>query len=155
MLKKGDNVAGLTFTDHQGNTHCLDDFKDRSAVILFFYPMDFSPGCTREACYFRDYYREIVDLGGVVFGVSTNSADSHAKFGEKHKLPYPLIPDTDRRLSKTFGTGRLGGWLGNKRVTFVLAPDGEVIDVIRSELDMRAHAQRVVEILTKLKEQGR
>jgi len=152
MLEPGDRVGDLQFSDSEAVVCCLNDFRDRSAIVFFFYPKDFSPGCTKEACTFRDYHREIQDLGAEVFGVSTDTAEKHAEFKERHKLPYRLVPDTDGALSKVFGTGRLGGWLGNKRVTFIVAPDGTVIDRYQSELSMAGHVEHVIEILEQLKE---
>jgi len=152
MLGKGDAVGDLRFSDSEGKEHRLSEFADKRAVILFFYPMDFSPGCTKEACHFRDYYREICDLGGVVFGVSTDSVERHKQFKEKHHLPYPLIADANKSLSKTFGVRRLWGLLGNKRVTFVVAPDGRILEAIHSELSMSTHVERVIEVLKQLKE---
>lgn len=154
MLKKGDRVANLTFTDSDGRNYRLADFEGRRAIVFFFYPMDFSPGCTKQACHFRDYYQEIKDLGAEVFGASTDSAQSHSEFKEKHALPYPLISDADRSLGKVFGTGRLGGLLGNKRVTFVVAADGEIVEAIHSELSMTAHVEQVLQVLKTLGEKA-
>ncbi|MEW6356489.1 MAG: peroxiredoxin [Planctomycetota bacterium] len=155
MLARGDCVEDLSFTDSEGKTYSLDDFRNRSAIVFFFYPRDFSPGCTKEACAFRDHHQEIKDLGAEVFGVSTDSAERHGEFREKHRLSYRLVPDTDGALSKTFGTGRLGGWLGNKRVTFIVAPDGTIIDQFQSELDMVSHVEHAIEVLKHLKEKAK
>ena len=152
MLKKGDRVGDLTFTDSEGTSHRLSDFGTKRGIVFFFYPMDFSPGCTKEACHFRDYHREIVELGGEVFGVSGDSAESHSKFSEKHRLPYPLISDADGALRNAFGTSRLGGLLGSKRVSFVVSPTGEVVDVNHSELSMIGHVERVIEVLRRTEE---
>ena len=152
MLSKGDCVAELAFQDAEGNLYALADFEGKRAVAIFFYPMDFSPGCTREVCHFRDHHQEMRDLGAEVFGVSRDSAESHAKFRAKHGLGFPLIADEDGSLAKAFGTGRLGGLLGNKRVTFVVKPDSEIIEAIHSELSMVAHVECVIEVLKALKE---
>lgn len=152
MLKKGDRTGDFSFRDSEGREYSLAEFRGKRAVVFFFYPMDFSPGCTKEVCYFRDYYRELTDLGAEVFGVSANSAESHVQFREKHSLPYPLVPDTDGGLRRRFGTGRLGGLLGSKRVTFLVTPDGDVIETVHSELSMMAHVERAMEVLKELKE---
>jgi len=155
MLSKGDNVADLAFEDSDDNRYRLSDFKDKRAVVFFFYPMDFSPGCTKQACHFRDYYGEIKELGAEVFGISPSSAKQHSQFKEKYNLPYPLVPDADYSLSKTFGVARFVKILRPRRVTFVVRPGGEIVDAFHSELSMAAHAQRALEVLKRLKEEER
>jgi len=153
MLKVGDNVGNLEFKDFEGRSYRLSDFSDKRAVVFFFYPRDFSPGCTRQACYFRDYYHEIKELNAEVFGISTDSPKKHKRFKERYNLPYPLIADSNRELSRKFGVRRFGGLLGNKRVTFILSPTGKVVDVFQSEFSMIAHVEHVIEVLKGLEKQ--
>jgi len=151
VLRKGERVGELRFADSDGKEYTLGDFGQNRAVVFFFYPMDFSPGCTMEACHFRDSYDQIRKLGGEVFGVSTGSAQTQSRFRQKHDLPYRLIPDQEKMLSKTFGADRLGGLVLNRRATFVVAPDGEIVDAIHAEFSMAGHVKRAIETLERLK----
>jgi peroxiredoxin Q/BCP len=150
MLKKGDSVADLEFEDSVGREYNLKDFSTHKAIALYFYPKDFTYICTAQACHFRDHYKEIRELGGVVFGVSLDSEDKHNAFAEKFKLPFSLIFDRDKLLSNKFGSLRLGGVLRNKRVTFIISPKGEIVEVVHHQYDANVHADRFIEILKTL-----
>ncbi len=150
MLKKGDKVESLQFTDSEGKSYRLEDFTGKKAIGLFFYPMDFTRVCSAQVCHFRDRFGEIRQLGGAVFGVSMDSNEEHEAFIDRFELPFPLICDKDKRLGKLFGTLRLGGILRNKRATFIISPKGEILEVIHSEFNADIHADRFIEILQSL-----
>lgn len=149
-LKEGDVAPDFSATANGGGKISLADFKGKK-VILYFYPRDDTPGCTKEACGFRDYFAEFKNRGAVVLGVSTDSAQSHEKFVEKFKLPFPLLADEDKKIVEAYGVwgdksflGRV--YQGTRRVTFLIGDDGR-IKKIWPKVKPEQHA---VEILAAL-----
>jgi len=129
-LKAGDVAPAFTAPANGGGKVSLADFKGRH-VVLYFYPKDDTPGCTKEACAFRDEYAAIQAKGAVVVGVSTDPVKSHDKFVKKFKLPFPLLADEDRRIVEAYGVWGQKSFLGRKymgtyRVTFLIGPDGRI-----------------------------
>ena len=129
-LKEGDKAPDFAVTDQAGNTVRLKDLRGKK-VVLYFYPKDDTPGCTREACSFRDSFSKFKKRGIEVFGVSLDSEKSHQKFIDKFSLPFPLLADTERKLSESFGTygekkfmGRK--YMGNHRMTFLIDEKGKI-----------------------------
>ena len=134
-LKVGQKAPFFEGKDQSGNYVRLDDFIGKK-VILYFYPKDNTPGCTSEACNLRDNYRELIDKGFAVIGVSGDSESSHRKFAEKYDLPFPLIADTDKKIMSdygTFGEKKMYGktFLGIKRTTFIIDENGIIEKVIK------------------------
>lgn len=127
-LKVGDPAPGFTTHTNQGTTLSLSDLKGKP-VILYFYPRDDTPGCTKEACGFRDVYANIQRHGAVILGVSADTVKSHDKFVRKFKLPFPLLADTDKKIVEAYGVWGEKSFMGRKymgihRVTFLIGPDG-------------------------------
>jgi thioredoxin-dependent peroxiredoxin len=129
-LHEGNTAPEFSATTSRGGKISLADFKGQN-VILYFYPKDDTPGCTKEACAFRDGFAEFQKRGAVVLGVSTDSAASHDKFVEKFKLPFPLLADEDKKIVTAYGVwgdksflGRV--YQGTRRVTFLIGPDGRI-----------------------------
>ncbi len=151
MLEVGEKAPDFKVTTTQGDSAKLSDFVGKKNLVLFFYPKDDSPGCTREACYFRDTKAEFEKRNTVILGVSLDTEASHQRFQEKHSLNFPLISDKGKELSRMFGVLRLGGLLLLKRVTFVIDRDGLIRKVIRSETDMHTHVDAALETLDNLK----
>ena len=129
----------------------LKDLRGRRHVVLYFFPRDFTPGCTKEACAFRDRRAEVAALDAEIVGVSLDPPDKHAKFAEAYNLPYPLISDRDAAIASAYGVSRLGGWLPTKRVTFVIGKDGIIQRVIQSEFSIHRHIDDAVEALRRLR----
>ncbi len=132
-LEAGDRAPAFTLRDQDGATHRLSDYKGKT-VVLYFYPNDDTPGCTAEACSFRDHIDEIAEEGAVVLGVSTNSAEQHQKFRAKYDLPFPLLVDADSKVSTAYGAWGEKTLYGRKsigmiRSTFVIGPDGHLTKV--------------------------
>lgn len=130
MLEPGSPAPPFTLTDVQGHSVSLGDFAGRN-VVLYFYPKDDTPGCTKEACGFRDAWRELQDLGVAVLGVSADNAASHAKFATKYRLPFPLLSDPDHRVMRAYGAYGEKMMYGLKKVgvirsTVWIGPDGRV-----------------------------
>ena len=125
-LKEGDQAPSfLELTANKGST-----------VVLYFYPKDFTPGCTTEACDFRDLYEKIQDNNAIVLGVSPDSPESHEKFIAKHGLPYSLVPDEEHKIAEAYGVWTEKSMYGKKymgieRSTFVISPDGLIKKIFR------------------------
>ncbi len=129
-LKPGDEAPDFTAATHVGTTVSLADFKGKS-VILYFYPRDDTPGCTKEACAFRDGFAEFQSKGAVVLGVSTDPVKAHIKFAAKYKLPFTLLSDEEKRIVQAYGVWGEKSFMGRKylgthRVTFLIGPDGRI-----------------------------
>lgn len=133
MLEVGTVAPQFTATLDNGEMFNLAEWRGRKHVVLYFYPKDDSPGCTREACAFRDNYEPITALDAIIVGVSTDSADSHQRFREKYNLPFPLIPDTDTRLSKLYDARGILG-LTTARITYVIDKRGLIQGAFRHEV---------------------
>ncbi len=146
-LKLGDKLPRLTLKDQDGDNFHFSRVEDK-ALVIFFYPKDFTPGCTKEACSFRDHYEEFQDLGAEVIGISTDNENSHKKFATKHKLPFVLLSDKEKRARKAFGVkpGLLGLLPG--RETFVFDKDKKLIHKFNS----MGASQHIPEALNSLKE---
>ncbi len=132
-LAAGDRVPKFTLPDQDGTPHRLADYVGQ-IVVLYFYPRDDTPGCTAEACSFRDHYAEIAATGAVVLGVSTDDAASHARFRLRHNLPFPLLVDADAQVATAYGAwgekvlyGRTS--IGITRSTFIIGADGRLLRV--------------------------
>src|SRR5436190_15006820 len=129
-LKEGDKAPDFTATATDGRKISLSDFRGKP-VVLYFYPRDDTPGCTKESCAFRDEFSDFKKKGAVILGVSIDSAKSHAKFTDKYKLPFPLLADEDKTIVQAYGVWGQKSFLGRKylgthRVTFLIGPDGTV-----------------------------
>jgi peroxiredoxin Q/BCP len=119
-----------------------------STVVVYFYPKDFTPGCTTEACEFRDLYERIREQDAVVLGVSPDPPESHEKFIAEHGLPYSLVPDQDHSIAEAYGVWKEKSMYGRKfmgieRSTFVIAPDGTIKKIFR-RVKPAGHAEEVV-----------
>ncbi|MGH8494811.1 MAG: thioredoxin-dependent thiol peroxidase [Gammaproteobacteria bacterium] len=130
MLQQGDKAPDFSLAASNGKTVSLGDLKGRK-VVLYFYPKDDTPGCTKEACSFRDYNAEIEQAGAVVLGVSTDGAKSHERFIGKYDLNFLLLSDPDHQMSEAYGAwgekknyGRT--YMGTKRITYLIDEQGNV-----------------------------
>jgi peroxiredoxin Q/BCP len=129
-LKEGDVAPEFSAATSGGGRVLLADFKGKN-VVLYFYPKDDTPGCTKEACAFRDYFAEFKKRGTVVLGVSTDSTGSHDKFAGKYKLPFTLLADEDKKIVTAYGVWGEKSFMGRKylgthRVTFLIGPNGRI-----------------------------
>ncbi|HEV2329702.1 MAG TPA: thioredoxin-dependent thiol peroxidase [Verrucomicrobiae bacterium] len=135
-LKEGDKAPNFSAMATGGLELSLSDFKGKN-VVLYFYPKDDTPGCTKEACGFRDHFAEFRKLGAQVLGVSKDPAKSHKKFTDKFKLPFPLLSDEAHKIAEAYGVwgekkfmGR--AYLGMHRVTFLIGGDGRIKKIWRA-----------------------
>jgi peroxiredoxin Q/BCP len=146
-LKEGDPAPDFTSVTNEGRQLSLSEFRGKS-VVLYFYPRDDTPGCTKEACAFRDEFSALKQQGAVVMGVSTDSQKSHAKFTTKYKLPFTLLADEDKSIVQAYGVWGQKSFLGRKymgtnRVTFLIGPDGR-IRKIWTDVKPAQHAKEVL-----------
>jgi peroxiredoxin Q/BCP len=148
MPEIGDVAPDFSGVTQTGETLRLSDLRGRP-VALYFYPKDETPGCTKQACSLRDGGDDLEAAGISVVGVSPDDQASHARFAEGHRLDFPLVADPDKAILKAYGAwgdkslyGRLV--TGVKRTTFLIGPDGHIVDVIKRP-DVRRHAEQVVE----------
>ncbi len=149
-LKAGDKAPDFTAKDQNGNNVSLSDFIGKK-VILYFYPKDDTPGCTAEACSFRDNYQSMLSKGFEVIGVSTDDEKSHKKFETKYSLPFPLIADTDKTINEAYGVWiekNMYGkkYMGTARKTFIINEDGTIGHII-DKVDTKNSSQQVTDLL--------
>ena len=149
-LTAGDKAPDFTAKDQNGKAVSLADFKGKT-VILYFYPKDDTPGCTAEACDFRDNYQSLLSKGFEVIGVSTDDEKSHRKFVTKHSLPFTLIADDDKHIVEAYGVwveksmyGKK--YMGTARTTFIIDADGTIHKVIE-KVDTKNSSQQVLDLL--------
>ena len=150
-LKEGDPAPGFSAPTNGGGKVSLADFQGKN-VILYFYPRDDTPGCTKEACAFRDHFADFKKQGAVVLGVSVDPVKAHDKFVRKYKLPFTLLADEDRKIVQAYGVWGQKSFLGKKylgthRVTFLIGPDGK-IKKIWPKVKPEEHAEEVLAALS-------
>ena len=147
-LQVGDKAPAINSVDQNGSPISLEQFQGKQ-VILYFYPKDDTPGCTKEACNFRDNHAALKKKGYVVLGVSVDSTKAHQKFIEKYDLPFPLISDSEKKVVEDYGVwgkkkfmGR--EYMGTNRVTFVIGKDG-IIENIIEKVDTENSTAQILE----------
>jgi peroxiredoxin Q/BCP len=156
MIREGTIAPDFTLTTDGGGEVTLSDFRGQR-VVLYFYPKDDTPGCTTEACSFRDDYSEIITAGAVVLGVSPDSVKSHDKFKLKYELPFALLSDPDHQVAEMYGAwgekemyGRT--YMGILRSTFVIDEEGRIIKVF-PKVKPKNHSQEVLAVLARVGEE--
>ena len=148
-LRTGDPAPNVTLPLHTGESVPLADLYRDRVVVLFFYPKDNTSICTKEACAFRDAYEDFVAAGATVVGVSSDSAESHQGFADKHRLPYLLATDADGALRRAFGVPKTLG-LFPGRVTYVIDRRGVVQSVFSAQLAADRHVQSALEAIRRM-----
>jgi peroxiredoxin Q/BCP len=146
MLARGDHIPDVPLINADGATVLLGSLIDRP-VVLFFYPKDNTPGCTVEACSFRDVYQAFVETGADVIGVSSDDTQSHARFRERHHLPYRLMSDPGGVARKAFGVPKTLGILPG-RATFVIDRDGTILYAFNSQFAPERHVANALAALS-------
>ncbi|GGL10710.1 MULTISPECIES: peroxiredoxin [Streptomyces aurantiacus group] len=143
----GDTVEDFALPDETGASRKLSELLAEGPVVLFFYPAALTPGCTAEACHFRDLAAEFAAAGARPVGISGDPVDRQQEFAGKHTLGFPLLSDPDGAIRERFGVKRGFTMAPTKRVTFVISQDRKVLEVVRSEFRMSAHADRALAAL--------
>ncbi|MEU2336651.1 peroxiredoxin [Streptomyces sp. NPDC006654] len=146
-VEVGSKAEDFALPDETGTTRTLTELLADGPVVLFFYPAALSPGCTSEACHFRDLASEFAAAGARPVGISGDSVERQQEFSGKHTLGMPLLSDTDGTVRERFGVKRGFSLAPTKRATFVIAQDRTVLEVVRSELRMNTHADRALAAL--------
>ena len=147
-LEKGDKAPDINAVDQDGNSIKLNDFKG-SKLILFFYPKANTPGCTAEACNLRDNYSELVDKGFKIIGVSADEEKRQKNFIKKHNLPFPLIPDVDKKVINDYGVWGPKKFMGREyngihRTTFIISEEGR-IEMVFTKVKTKEHTEQILE----------
>ena len=148
--KVGDKAPGFDAKDQDGKAVKLADFAGKQAVLLYFYPKDDTPGCTKEACGFRDRLDELKKQGVAVLGVSRDDAESHKKFIAKHSLNFPLLVDTDGKITEAYSAGMAGRNYMSRRVSFLIDKSGKIVHVTDTG-SADTHLAEMKEAINKLK----
>ncbi len=149
-LQKGDLAPEFKLQDQDGNWHHLADYKGKK-LVLYFYPRDNTPGCTKEACNFRDNIASFNRGNTVVIGVSADSISSHAKFHKKYELPFTLLADPEHSMLEAYGVWQEKTFMGKKhmgivRTTFILDEDGKILEIYK-KVKPEVHAQEIIKLL--------
>jgi len=149
-LKAGDSAPGFELYDAKAKLHKLSDYQGQY-LVLYFYPKDDTPGCTKEACHFRDDMSQLEALGAKVVGISVDARDSHEKFAEKYKLPFTLLSDTDGKVAASYHalTDLLVTKIA-KRYTFLIGPDSK-IKMAYTNVDVSSHSQQIIDDLKRIR----
>lgn len=152
LLKEGDMAPEFSAKLSTGEIISLMEYRGKKNVVLFFYPKDFTSGCTKEVCSFRDNYQALQKYDAVLLGVSADDEDSHRAFIKQHSLPFPLVSDTDKSIARAYGTATrfMGLVQGSKRVTYVIDRSGRIQNVTHHEVLIGKHIAEVIEALKRL-----
>ena len=150
MIKEGTKAPDFRLNDKNGKEHKLSDYKKKK-VVLYFYPKDNTPGCTKEACEFRDSFSEFKKKGAIIIGISTDDEKSHAKFSDKLSLPFVLLADPEKKVVKKYGVWGEKSFMGRKymgttRATFVIDENQKIIKIFPKVTPL-GHAKEVLAVL--------
>ncbi|HAF47751.1 MAG TPA: thioredoxin-dependent thiol peroxidase [Anaerolineaceae bacterium] len=150
VLSEGVKAPGFELLDSEGKLHKLSDYAGET-IVVYFYPKDDTPGCTKEACSFRDSYADFKKAGVTIIGISPDKVESHKKFKEKYALPFTLLADPDHAVCEAFGVWGLKKSFGREyegvfRTTFVIGPEGEIKRVFEN-VKPSDHSQEVLEAI--------
>lgn len=149
MLKVGDTAPDFTLRDADDEAVSLASLLEKGPLILYFYPADFTPGCTAEACDIRDMHSEITAVNANVVGISPQSGNSHQRFRDRYELPFPLLVDTSKSVIKAYGVnGPLG--MGVRRVTYLINPDGMIADRVVADFAVKDHIKFIEQVVEDL-----
>jgi peroxiredoxin Q/BCP len=148
-LGPGDRAPDFALEDQKGQRVALEDFRGRKNVVVYFYPKDDTPGCTRESCAFRDHFDDFAEAGAEVIGISSDSTRSHEAFAAKHRLPFTLLSDPGGRVRRAFGVPASLGVLPG-RVSYVIDKQGVIRHAFNSQLNPARHVDEALRVLAGL-----
>jgi peroxiredoxin Q/BCP len=149
MLQVGDPAPDFELSDQHGQPVRLSTILSKGPVVLFFYPAALSPGCTREACHFRDIVAEFAEHDATILGISADTVDKQKRFDDTHRLGYPLLADKGGATARAYGLKRPIPGIPARRGTFVIGTDQKILAAIHSELNMNIHADEALAALPR------
>ena len=152
-VKVGDKAPDFSLPSQMGDSVALSEFFGKKNVVLYFYPKDESPGCTKEACTFRDSYQELTNLGAEVLGVSGQSVESHKSFASHYGLPFILLSDKDNKVRELYGVPSTMGIIPG-RVTYIIDKNGVVRHIFSSQTQAQRHVEEAKKTLMELEKEG-
>ena len=148
-LAVGSKAPPIALPDQDGQVVQLADVLQKGPAVVYFYPRDDTPGCTAEACKFRDDYQDFTDAGAAVLGISDDSVASHKRFAERHRLPFRLLADTDNAVHRAYGVGAVLGVIRG-RVTYVVDQQGKIAHSFDARINAVAHVRDALAVLRQL-----
>ena len=150
MIRIGDKIPEFTLQNQDGEPVNIKDIIGKKTVVLYFYPKDDTPGCTKEACSFRDQYTVFQDLGCEVIGISSDAPKAHKEFAIKYKLPFPLLADEKKEVRTLFGVPSSFLGLLPGRVTYIIDTEGIVRGIFNSQLNATQHIDEALKVVRGL-----
>ncbi len=150
-IEIGSQIPIFELYDQNGELFILETVLGKKNLVIFFYPKDDSPGCTKEACSFRDQFEVFVDADAMIIGISSQSVESHMEFAKKHRLNYTLLSDVGNKVRKSFGVPASLFGLIPGRVTYVINKEGEIAYLFNSQIQAKKHVHEALRILQKMK----
>jgi len=151
-IKVGDKAPDFTLSSQMGDNVTLSEYFGKKNIVLYFYPKDESPGCTREACKFRDRYEVFTGLGAEVLGISSDSLESHKSFATHHGLPFILLSDEDNKVRELYGVSSTMGIIPG-RVTYIIDKKGVVRHIFSSQFQPEKHIEEALKVLKELEKE--
>jgi len=149
-LEVGDTIPTFILKDQNNNNFDIDSYRGKVPMVIYFYPKDDTPGCTKEACSFRDEFEAFTDLNVKVVGISSDDVASHKKFEEKYNLPFTLLADTKKKVRKLFGVPNSLMGLIPGRVTYVINKNGIIAHIFSSQFGAEEHITESLSILNTM-----
>ena len=153
-LQTGDTLPDFTLPDQDDENFDIAQVKGKQILVIYFYPKDDTPGCTKEACSFRDHFEDLTDAGAYVIGISSDSPESHRQFRSKYRLPFTLLSDCDQKVRDLFGVPSSMLGLLPGRVTYIVDRNGVIRHVFNSQLNAIQHVEEASRIIRQLKDEG-
>lgn len=150
MLKPGQKAPEITLADKDGSNFSLSSLLGQKNIVLYFYPKNFTPGCTKEACSFRDAYEDFLEAGAEVIGVSADSVESHAKFASGRELPFVLLSDPKFEAHEAYDVKPSLFGILRARATYVIDKEGTIRNAFESQLNIGKHIQEALEVVKSL-----
>lgn len=145
-IKTGDKAPSFSLLNQHGNKVTLDNLLKEHILVLYFYPKDETPGCTTEACKFRDDYEIFKDNGAEVVGISSDSVESHLAFSKNHNLPFQLLSDEHGKIRKKYDVPKTLGLIAG-RVTYIISQDGKILHIFNSQFKPQKHIEEAIKII--------
>ena len=147
----GSEIPSFSLQDQHGNNFDINSVLGKKNLVIYFYPKDDSPGCTKEACSFRDQFDVFADVDAMIIGISAQSVESHLEFAKKHRLNYTLLSDTGNKVRKLFGVPANFFGLIPGRVTYVVNKEGKIAYLFNSQIQAEKHVDEALRILQKMR----